>query len=110
MTKCFLITGAMKFLMDGGRATLATALDMARAKIKLRTKCITTQFNTNFNVLNMYVVRVHIGYGLLTIRPRGRFKSLMKLKLPLEILILEKMQRSFRPCQFFSSPCQKIKT
>ena len=37
-------------------------------------------------------------------------KGLMKLKLPLEILILEKMQRSFRPCQFFSSPCQKIKT
>ena len=38
-------------------------------------------------------------------------KGLMKLKLPLEILILEKMQRSFRPCQFFFfSPCQKIKT
>ena len=30
-------------------------------------------------------------------------KGLMKLKLPLEILILEKMQRSFRPCQFFFS-------
>ena len=53
MTKCFLITGAMKFLMDAGRATLATALDMARAKIKLRTKSITTQFNTDFDVLNM---------------------------------------------------------
>ena len=36
-TKCFLITGAMKFLMTAGRATLATALDMARPKIKLNT-------------------------------------------------------------------------
>ena len=36
-------------------------------------------------------------------------KGLMKLKLPLEILILEKMQRSFRPCQFFFLLVKKSK-